>query len=42
MFIVEDGSEKLLESPDAYVAYSKSDTVTVSDSGRILEMCLHA
>ncbi|NXB34959.1 TFR1 protein, partial [Eulacestoma nigropectus] len=28
VFIIEDGSEELLESPDAYVAYSKSDTVT--------------
>ncbi|NXC01869.1 TFR1 protein, partial [Orthonyx spaldingii] len=27
VFIVEDGAEELLESPDAYVAYSKSDTV---------------
>ncbi|NXA93227.1 TFR1 protein, partial [Melanocharis versteri] len=25
--IIEDGQEKLLESPDEYVAYSKSDTV---------------
>ncbi|KFO54890.1 Transferrin receptor protein 1 [Corvus brachyrhynchos] len=29
VFIIEDGGpEELLESPDAYVAYSKSDTVT--------------
>ncbi|XP_068880657.1 transferrin receptor protein 1 isoform X2 [Aphelocoma coerulescens] len=28
VFIIEDGPEQLLESPDAYVAYSKSDTVT--------------
>ncbi|NXS34815.1 TFR1 protein, partial [Pomatostomus ruficeps] len=28
VFIVDDGAEELLESPDAYVAYSKSDTVT--------------
>ncbi|NXH34737.1 TFR1 protein, partial [Myiagra hebetior] len=28
VFIIEDGKEELLESPDAYVAYSKSDTVT--------------
>ncbi|NXH93268.1 TFR1 protein, partial [Pachycephala philippinensis] len=28
VFIIEDGQEKLLESPDEYVAYSKSDTVT--------------
>ncbi|NWX26672.1 TFR1 protein, partial [Notiomystis cincta] len=28
VFVVEDGQETLLESPDAYVAYSKSDTVT--------------
>ncbi|NWT77856.1 TFR1 protein, partial [Lanius ludovicianus] len=27
VFIIEDGAEQLLESPDAYVAYSKSDTV---------------
>ncbi|NXY02217.1 TFR1 protein, partial [Pteruthius melanotis] len=27
VFIIEDGREELLESPDAYVAYSKSDTV---------------
>ncbi|NXY65947.1 TFR1 protein, partial [Callaeas wilsoni] len=27
VFIVEDGQEELLESPDAYVAYSKSGTV---------------
>ncbi|NWV21550.1 TFR1 protein, partial [Origma solitaria] len=28
VFIVEDGREELLDSPDAYVAYSKNDTVT--------------
>uniref|UniRef100_A0A8C5TZ04 Transferrin receptor protein 1 n=1 Tax=Malurus cyaneus samueli TaxID=2593467 RepID=A0A8C5TZ04_9PASS len=28
VLIVEDAAEKLLESPDAYVAYSKSGTVT--------------
>ncbi|NXE40551.1 TFR1 protein, partial [Ptilorrhoa leucosticta] len=27
VFIIEDGPEELLESPDAYVAYSKSGTV---------------
>ncbi|NWW64342.1 TFR1 protein, partial [Ifrita kowaldi] len=27
VFIIEDGKEELLESPGAYVAYSKSDTV---------------
>lgn len=40
MFIVENGEEEL-ESPDAYVAYSKNGTVTVSGSRRILEMCLY-
>lgn len=40
MFIVEDREEEL-ESPDAYVAYSRSGTVTVSDSRKILEMCLN-
>lgn len=38
--ILEDGKEEKLESPDAYVAYSKSGSVVVSDS-KILEMCLH-
>ncbi|NXD93148.1 TFR1 protein, partial [Chaetorhynchus papuensis] len=28
VLIIEDGSEEPLETPDAYVAYSKSDTVT--------------
>jgi len=36
--IVEDGKEEKLESPNAYVAYSKSGSVTVSDSKKILEM----
>lgn len=35
--IIEDGQVEL-ESPDAYVAYSESGTVTVSDSRRILEI----
>lgn len=40
VFIVEN-SEEELDSPDAYVAYSKNGTVTVSDSRRILEICLN-
>lgn len=40
MSVVEDGKEEELESPDAYVAYSKTGSVVVSDSKKILEMCL--
>lgn len=42
MSLLENGKEEELESPDAYVAYSKSGSVVVSDSQKILEMCLHA
>lgn len=38
---IKDGQEDELDSPEAYVAYSKSNTVIVSDSRRIPEMCLH-
>lgn len=36
MSVVEDGKEEELETPDAYVAYSETGTVTVSDSKKIL------
>lgn len=42
MSILEDDKEEILESPDAYVAYSERGSVAVSDSRKILEMCLHA
>lgn len=38
--ILENGAEMVLESPKEYVAYSKNDSVTVSDSKKILETCL--